>query len=139
MELKDKYCLVGGCLLSLLVGMLVLFLWSANVTPQILGSAPTGYTAINGTSTTITMTASDDVSELFATSTCVTRIITTGTKNIRLKFFDFATPVLSSTVGHLQTASTTVSYDSGIYGCGLVTGLSTDADTVTVSEIRDFR
>lgn len=126
------YC---SAVLLVLVASLI---WSAYVTPQATGSAPTGYSAVNGTTSAITMTDATDVSELFATSTCVSRVITTGTKNIRLKFFDSAF-ALSATAGHLQTASTTVAYDSGIYGCGLVTGLSTDADTVRVSELRDFR
>lgn len=133
-ETNINYVKYAGVIV-LLVAVLI---WVANVTTQKLGEAPGGSMAVTATSSTITMTASNDESTLFATSTCIGRIITAGTKNIRLKFADSAL-TLSSTVGHLQIASTTVVYDSAEVGCGLVTGLSTDVDTVTVTELQGFR
>jgi hypothetical protein len=44
--------------------------------------------------------------------------------------------VPTALIGHLQAASTTVSYDSGIYGCNAVRIYSFASSIITVSESR---
>lgn len=78
--------------------------------------APSGLQTTVATSTAYSVSTS--ASTLFATSTaCSSRIITTTSQPIMLVFSDRAGQVPTGTFGHLQSASTTVAYDSGIYGC----------------------
>ena len=73
---------------------------------------------------------------------CDSRVITTTGKAIQLSFGSLASTTLSvalerGTGGHFQAASSTVVYDAGIYGCGLITALGYDATTsVTISTFR---
>lgn len=73
---------------------------------------------------------------LFATSSCVARIVTTYASPIMLTFSDYAGQTPTATFGHLQPASTTVAYDSGQYGCGLVKAYGFVSSAITVSESR---
>ena len=74
-------------------------------------------------------------STLFATSTCAARVISTVEKPIMLTFSDYAGQTPTGTFGHLQSASTTVNYDAGLYGCGRVRVFGFDASsTITVTE-----
>jgi hypothetical protein len=100
-----------------------------------LGSAPSG---LQGTlATSSIMSVATTATQLFATSTCSARIISTAGKAIMLTFSDYANQSPLSTFGHIQPASTTVAYDSGLYGCGLVKAYSFDnATQVTVSDVR---
>jgi hypothetical protein len=98
-------------------------------------SAPSGLQA-NVASTTLE-SAPTAVATIFATSSCSARVITTGTNDIRLIFSDYAGQAPSVTFGHLQLASTTVSYDSGIYGCGKVSAFGYGGGTtITATEVR---
>lgn len=74
---------------------------------------------------------------LFATSTCASRIITTYANPIMLTFSDRIAQTPTATFGHLQAASTTVTYDAGQYGCGLYKVYGYTANTaITVTETR---
>jgi hypothetical protein len=54
-----------------------------------------------------------------------------------LTFNDYAGQTPTGAFGHLQAASTTVVYDSGLYGCGAVKIYGFDANSViTVTETR---
>lgn len=85
-------------------------------------------TSVGGqTSTTIFSASSDD--------SCKSRIITTGATPVRLSFGEvtgFGSTTLSVTVGHYQAASTTIAYDSGLYGCGWWTGRAIGATTTVI-------
>ena len=117
------------------------FLWSSY---QVLGSAPSGIPAEIATSSTALVGTSTPVT-LTATSTgCAARIITTRGQAISLSFdWKLSSTTLSETIGHIQGASTTDHYDSGLFGCSVVTaiGLSvglgalpaTASSTVTIS------
>jgi hypothetical protein len=67
---------------------------------------------------------------------CASRIVSTGISAVVLTFGGTSSSTATSTLkvgspylgGHLQLASTTVAYDSGIYGCGFI-GLSSYAST----------
>lgn len=100
-----------------------------------IGESFTG-TATNVVSATSTAVGPDTVVTLFAINgSCDTRIITTNNDAIHLSFRTITGFAPTSVVGHYQAASTTVAYDSGLYGCGLVTALGlTASGTVTISE-----
>jgi hypothetical protein len=74
---------------------------------------------------------------IFATSTCSARIVTTRENPVRIVFSDVEGRIPTATVGHLQLSSTTVAYDSGIVGCGLMRIFGVYASsTITVTETR---
>ena len=123
-------------ILILAIGYLV----SNQLPKQALGSAPTGFLATQGSSSLVTL-PSHSVLQIFATSTCVSRIISlTPTTSVMLTLVDSATNP-SGTIGNLQSASTTVSYDSGIYGCGLWRAFNpfTSSITFNITEFSGFR
>lgn len=70
---------------------------------------------------------------LFATSSnCTSRVITTYANPVMLSFTGLLVP--NGTQGHLQPASTTVSYDNANFGCGAVTAWGFTASTsITVT------
>lgn len=72
---------------------------------------------------------------LFATSTpCTTRIITSRATPLMLTFSNYNNASPTGTFGHYQAASTTVAYEAGVYGCGLVKVYADVADTITATE-----
>lgn len=130
-----------------LIGI-VLFAFGAFLyTPaeKALGEAFTG-TASNvriATTTTVGPQGSAVVkTQIFAgNSQCKSRIVTTdGTSAIRISFKDIpgagnvGSTTVGATVGHLQLASTTVVYDSGIYGCGTWNAWAWASTSLTLTE-----
>lgn len=76
-----------------------------------------------------------------ANAACKSRVITTdGTSAIRISFKDIpgsgniGSTTVGATVGHLQLASTTVAYDSEIYGCGTWNIWAWASTTLSVTE-----
>lgn len=67
---------------------------------------------------------------------CASRIISTSNSAIMLAFSSAASTSLSGTVGNWQAASTTVAYDSGLYGCGYWTVYAYATTTLTITETR---
>lgn len=118
--------------LSIIVGMIVLT--AMLLTEKTFGSAPSGLPAILATSTSITVGTT--ASNAIATSSCAARIITSRAQPLMLTFGDYSNQTPTGTFGHLQAASTTVVYDSGQFGCGLVKVYAFAADTITVTETR---
>lgn len=89
---------------------------------------------------TTTAVGPDSVVTLFddeTSPTCHSRVITTSSQGIRLSFGDtagFGSTTLSNTVGHYQAASTSVVYDSALYGCGLMSAIGlVSSTTITIS------
>lgn len=103
-------------------------------TPQATASAFPGGQANVATSTAYSAPASAIV--VAATSSCAARVITTEGSAIMLTFSDLVGGSPTGSVGHWQAASTTVAYDGGQYGCGLVKAFSYTAQTLTVTETR---
>ena len=102
-----------------------------------LGSAPSGLPASMASTSQAAIGAT--VTTLVATSTnCASRIVTTVANPIRLSFGSPDQPIVqpSGTIGHLQAASSTVVYDSGIYGCGLIRVFGYGSDTITISVVQ---
>jgi hypothetical protein len=115
------------------------------------GSAPGGFQTELATTSSRRVNIAERF--MFASSTCLARIVTTGEDNIVIGFGHHASGTLRHEVdrgglngtfqiGHLQPASTTVSYDAGTYGCGYWTfiGASTGVDsTINISELTGFK
>lgn len=122
-----------------LVGVLALLALVFSVgllqTQQADASSPAGLPASVASSTALTMAATT-ASMVVATSSCNARIISTQASPIMLTFSDYANQTPTAGFGHLQAASTTVVYDSGQYGCGLVKAYSFTAQTITVTDVR---
>jgi len=119
-------------IITILVGFLGLL--GFNVVNN-LGSA-TGIQSTVATSSFQVVTAGT-AQRLFATSTlCSARIITTQAGAIKLTFSDFLGQRPTGINGHIQTASTTVEYDSKIYGCNAVWVYPYGTDTLTLTETR---
>jgi len=133
MKTKHFIGIAGGIIL---VAILMLTSALFSKAPEIsVGSAVDGVNAVAFT------TASSSVgiytaSTLFASSTtCTSRVISTNQGAINLSFDPNFTP--TATAGYAQPASTTVAYDSGIYGCGITKAYAIIAtSTVTYGEFR---
>jgi hypothetical protein len=118
-------------LVALFVIASFLLLGSASVS----ASAPSGLPATIATSSNPTVTTSAAL--VFATSTaCASRVITTYASPVMITFTDRIGQTPTGTFGHLQPASSTVAYDSGLYGCGAVKIYSFATQAITVSEGR---
>lgn len=117
-----------------LVGMLgvtILMLLNFNVA---FGSAPSGLQA--SVATTSVNAVTNTQSLVFATSSCSARIITTSASNIMVTFGDKQGVVPTGSIGHIQAASTTVTYDGGVYGCDALRIFSYATQNITVTETR---
>lgn len=126
----------------IVLGISIVFQKALNSIPKVQSSAPGGMVTSWGTSSQITLGAEERT--LFATSTpsCISRVVSTRYAQIMIQYGDHAQFNLEGNTGHIQLASTTVVYDSGLYGCGLWTAValgSTTAQGISVTEFRDFR
>ena len=105
-------------------------------------AAPPGVPATMATTSQITIgpgSGGDGVNEIiFATSSCTARVISTVASPIMLSFTlsNGSTTLPSGTSGLLQGASTTIAYDSELYGCGAVVAYGFSTSTISISEAR---
>lgn len=106
---------------------------------QSMAGAPAGMAVTTATSSYVTI-PSHTVVTLFASSTCVSRIIGHASSSFMLTFFDSVVNP-SGITGHRHIGSTTVAYDSGIYGCGIwrVYNPSDTNASTTITEFTSFR
>lgn len=97
------------------------------------GSAPSGLQATVASTTAETVLAASAVT-IAATSSCSSRVVSTGAQAIVMTFSDYAgqSPTLAG-FGFYQPASTTVAYDSGLYGCGLMKAISGGGANSTIT------
>lgn len=126
----QKTILGFGAALFLIVGAFI----AGSYTYHASASAPSGLQATMATSSNPTVGTTALL--VFATSTCATRIVSTYASPVMMYFSDFTGQRPSATAGHLQAASTTVAYDSGLYGCGAVYMYGFVSTAITVSEAR---
>lgn len=114
---------------------------------QVQGEAFTGQISQIDSATTTTVgpdgNQGGNAVTLFSKGTdCDGRAITVpGGAGIMISFSDslsrpqnISSTTLSASIGHYQAGSTTVMYDSGLYGCGRVTAWAWSSTTLTVSE-----
>lgn len=123
--------------IALFVIALAVLLYALGIlTPRSFAGAPSGLPTTIATSSTPTVSGTVTV-PVIATSSprCTVRIIsTTVADGIRISFTDKQGFVPSATQGMWQPASTTVAYDSGLYGCGAVRVYSGVSQVITVAE-----
>ena len=119
--------------------IMAIFVWQSYQVIPATASAPPGYRADQPTTSQITLAQGESI-QVFATSTCVSRIVSTGVTSLWITFVDSAIRP-SVNVGHFHATSTTVGYDAGIYGCGLVRMYNPYPTTtlITITEFGSFR
>lgn len=100
------------------------------------GGAPDGTVARVATSSA--QTIGTTANTIFATSTnCTSRVITTTSKAVMLTFSNSSGQTPTGALGHLQLASTTVSYEANLYGCDAVKAYGFDSSSnITTTELR---
>lgn len=132
MKLSRIYATLSP-VIGLIVLVAVLAAYSAH---DAKGSSYPGLPASIATTSPAAVSTSQSL--IFGTTSpnCSSRIITTLSSAIMLTFSDKPGVTPSATVGHLQAASTTQVYDSGLYGCDAVRAYSFSSQTITVSEAR---
>lgn len=128
-----------------LVSLAVVFAVTYSIKTS-FASAPSGIPARVATSSTMTIGPQESLVWFYGnnsmpSSNCSARIISTIGNNIAITFggtsSSTATSTISKTVasGNIQLASTTVAYDSGIYGCGYLGLYGYGAtSTITITE-----
>ncbi len=127
-----------------------LALWVISITQKAESSSPAGTRTLISSSTIAAIVGSTSPVTLFAVnSACTSRVISTVQSAIMLTFATSTdldqTVQPTATFGHVQAASTTVSYDSGIYGCGVVQAFgfeassATPSTTISIAEFVGFR
>lgn len=123
-HMKDsRFLWIVGVVVFVVVGSVVLFT-RHTASPAAVGAATSGLAASVASTTQETVLAAS-ATTIAATSTCSSRVVSTGAQAIVLTFSDYAaqSPTLAG-FGFYQPASTTVAYDSGLYGCGLMKAIS---------------
>jgi len=128
--------LIVLCLFAVLVG--ISFFWNKTETQ---GSAPSGLPATVIVRDYIAVGPQQNMILFDPEKYCASRVITTYASPIMLNFSTStsaatSTELLSGAKGHLQLASTTIAYDSGLYGCDYITAYAFSSTTITVSEFK---
>ena len=124
---------IVGIILGIVAICFVIY-GSVGVNKSKFGSASSGLPSSIATSSNPTVGTTAVL--LFATSTCASRVITTVASPVMLTFSDNQGKVPTAVYGHLQGASTTVVYDSGLYGCDAVRAYGFVSSAISVSESR---
>ena len=122
--------------LYIVIGVLavIVLVWIFK-SPVPLTGAPPGLESTLATSTKFAVVQGTVLTLVSTSTTCSSRVITAGTNPISLTFSNMQGDRLTGFVGHWQAASTTVSYDGGIYGCGLIRVRGeTGASFITISQ-----
>lgn len=125
---------------AVVVILAFMYLFSVS-THQASANATTGLPATQRIATTTVVGPQQTVTIFSRDPSCTARIIRTQGQGILLAFADptngdVASTTLSSVVGFIQLASTTVAYDSGIYGCGRVTAFAEASTTITTARMQ---
>lgn len=117
-----------------------------SVASKKLGSASAGLSTTIASSSAMIVGPQNNVRLFPATvrANCSARVISTVAQPIMLYFGSSAsnaasdaTTTVSALIGHVQSASTTVVYDAGIYGCGPVGVYGFNASTtITAAEFQ---
>ena len=110
-------------------------------TSNVEGAAFPGSYSYLQVATTTALTAATPATVLPANTYCKARVLSTlGDSAVMVLFGDqsalgdLSSSTMSGSKGHWQAASTTVAYDSEVYGCGKLIVRSFAATTVTVTE-----
>lgn len=97
------------------------------------GSVGAGFQSQIATSSTVQVGPQQNQTLFSSKTQCASRTISTLGNPIMVSFGGEITPAAGT--GHIQAASTSVNYDSALYGCGAWTAYGfTATTTVTVTE-----
>lgn len=126
---KPLTMFLGGALIMSIVALVLV-----SGRGGVLGADATQVAATFASSTAQTVATTATI--ISATSTgCTARSISTTGKGLMLTFDDSKTP--TGTFGTWQAASTSVLYDAGQWGCGIIRAISQDAaSSATVNIFR---
>ena len=83
-------------------------------------------------SSTVAVGPQEDKTIFVLRQGCANRVVSSRETALMLSFTSSMNP--SAVVGHQQSASTTISYDSDLFGCGPVTAFAYSSTTISVSE-----
>ena len=124
-----------GAVAAIVLAIGIAFSWIA-FTRVALAQAPSGLPASVYTESTTSLGTT--VLQLAATTTnCASRVVSTSGSAIMLGFTAANGTTTSGSVGIWQAASTTVAYDSGLYGCSQLSGYSYATDPITLIITQD--
>ena len=127
---KDLKIIAAVIAVGLLCSLVVL-----NEAKIASASAPSGLPATVYSAGT-TSVGTTDVQLAATTTMCAARIVSTQGSNVMLGFSALNGSTTSAIYGIEQLASTTVAYDSGLYGCGQLSAYS--FSTAVVTEVTTF-
>ena len=99
-----------------ILSLIAVSAWYLAIHMDVFGSSPGDVATTIATSTNFIVVKASR--QLFATSTCSARIISTVGEDITILFGTQLGNVPSATLGHVQFASTTVTYPAENFGCG---------------------
>ena len=129
---------------SIVLFIAVAFAFSVSIFTAfpVFSSAPSGLPAKQTIATTTEVGPQETIAIFSSKASCSSRVISTTDglgQAIQILFGDPVNGDISSTsisevVGHLQAGSTTVMYDSGLYGCGRWIVDSSASTTLLLSE-----
>lgn len=122
--------------LGVIIALIILTAMLFTQVNSVNGSAPPGLPAFVSSSSNQTIASTARL--LFATSSCSARTISTRAEPLMLGFGEFVGFVPSAITGVYQAASTTVTYDSGQYGCGAVRVISGTVNSSVVNAIESI-
>ena len=118
---------------SVVITSLVLFTLFAFAPHSNASSAP-GLGATVSSSTLENLSGGgENIIQATSTYTCAARIISTEGSAIMLTFTQAAGQNPTGALGTWQAASTTVAYDSGLYGCNAISAYSYTAQNLMVT------
>ena len=106
-----------------------------------LGQATSGLPSTLAIATTTAVGPQVNKTIFSSNSVCTARVIGTAGSAVMITFGDpvngdVSSTTLTSMVGFTQVASTTIGYDSGIYGCGRWSAYGIASSTITTTEMR---
>ena len=120
-------------LIALIAGSIILSLYVLGWNSQAAHASSTpglGATVSSSTQETVGTTAG--IVAATSTYTCAARIISTQNSPIMLQFSQFQGGAPTGGAGLWQAASTTVAYDSGLYGCNAISAYSYATQNIQV-------
>jgi hypothetical protein len=128
LTLTAKYLLFGSAFFLALIAF-----FSFNFIHSAKASAPAGLGATIASSTLETVSTTATIVAATSTIDCAARIITTsGNSAVMLTFTQQNGDTPTGSNGVWQAASTTVAYDSGLYGCNAISAYSYSSQFVKV-------
>ena len=145
-QLSRSVFLLKNMKLKTIVGIVIVvvigFVLAAWLIPkQKLGQAPSGLNSLLAVATTTAVGPQQNKTIFSSNSQCTGRVIGTAGSAVMVAFGDptngdISSTTLTSMVGFMQGASTTVAYDSGVYGCGRWSVYGIASSTITTTEFR---